>query len=54
MDLTWSPEEEGFRAEARAWLETELAAWHDRHGGRVLWHNRRVGTALGLREMAIR
>ena len=27
MDLTWSAEEEAFRAEARAWLEANLAAW---------------------------
>ena len=33
MDLTWSDGEETFRAEARAWLEENLAAWHDDHGG---------------------
>ena len=27
MDLTWSTEEDAFRAEARAWLETNLAEW---------------------------
>jgi alkylation response protein AidB-like acyl-CoA dehydrogenase len=27
MDLTWSAEEDAFRAEARAWLETNLAEW---------------------------
>jgi alkylation response protein AidB-like acyl-CoA dehydrogenase len=27
MDLTWSTSEDAFRAEARAWLETNLAAW---------------------------
>ena len=29
MDLTWSAEEDAFRAEARAWLEANLAAWRD-------------------------
>src|SRR5690606_28684184 len=33
MDLSWSDDEEAFRAEARAWLEENLAAWHDEHGG---------------------
>ena len=33
MDLTWSDEEEAFRAEARAWLERNLAEWHDEVGG---------------------
>jgi len=33
MDLTWTDEEEAFRAEARAWLEENLAAWYDEHGG---------------------
>ena len=33
MDLTWSDGEEAFRAEARAWLEENLAAWHADHGG---------------------
>jgi alkylation response protein AidB-like acyl-CoA dehydrogenase len=33
VDLTWSDEEEAFRAEARAWLETSLAAWRDGLGG---------------------
>ena len=36
MDLTWSEEEHAFRAEVRQWLETELAAWRDRHDGRIL------------------
>jgi alkylation response protein AidB-like acyl-CoA dehydrogenase len=34
MDLSWSESEQAFRAEARAWLETNLAAWHAEHGGR--------------------
>ncbi len=33
MDLTWSEGEETFRAEARAWLEDNLAAWHAEQGG---------------------
>ena len=33
MDLTWSDEEEAFRAEARAWLEENLARWRDGCGG---------------------
>jgi alkylation response protein AidB-like acyl-CoA dehydrogenase len=33
MDLTWSEAEQAFRAEARAWLERNLAAWHADHGG---------------------
>jgi alkylation response protein AidB-like acyl-CoA dehydrogenase len=33
MDLTWSEAEKAFRAEARAWLERTLAAWHADHGG---------------------
>src|SRR4029453_5769754 len=28
LDLTWSPEEDAFRDEAREWLESSLAAWH--------------------------
>jgi hypothetical protein len=34
MDLSWSESEQAFRAEARAWLEENLAAWHAEHGGR--------------------
>jgi len=33
MDLTWSTAEEAFRAEARAWLEENLAAWRRDCGG---------------------
>ena len=33
MDLSWTESEQAFRAEARAWLEQNLAAWHDEHGG---------------------
>jgi alkylation response protein AidB-like acyl-CoA dehydrogenase len=34
MDLSWSESEQAFRAEARAWLEENLAVWHAEHGGR--------------------
>jgi alkylation response protein AidB-like acyl-CoA dehydrogenase len=33
VKLEWSDAEEGFRAEARTWLEEHLAAWVERHGG---------------------
>ena len=33
MDLSWSTGEQAFRAEARAWLEQNLADWRDDHGG---------------------
>src|SRR5690606_35767483 len=33
VDLTWSPQEEAFRAEARTWLEANLAEWRAACGG---------------------
>ena len=33
MDLTWSADEEAFRAEARVWLEANLAEWRASVGG---------------------
>ena len=33
MDLSWSDGEQAFRAEARRWLEENLAAWYADHGG---------------------
>ena len=33
MDLSWSDDEQAFRAEARAWLEENRSAWYDEHGG---------------------
>ena len=33
MDLTWSAEEDAFRAEARAWLTANLAEWREACGG---------------------
>jgi alkylation response protein AidB-like acyl-CoA dehydrogenase len=35
VDLTWTAEEEAFRAEVRSWLVTELAAWRDRHDDHI-------------------
>src|SRR5207249_8997759 len=43
MDLTWTEDEEAFRAEARGWLESHLAEWHDRIGGRPLSGDTREG-----------
>ena len=48
MDLTWSDTEEAFRAEARAWLEEALAAWRERHGGRILSGDTAEGFAQHL------
>jgi alkylation response protein AidB-like acyl-CoA dehydrogenase len=36
MDLTWTAEEEAFRAEARHWLTEHLAAWREGVGGEPL------------------
>jgi alkylation response protein AidB-like acyl-CoA dehydrogenase len=33
VDLSWSDDEQAFRAEARSWLEQHLAAWQADHGG---------------------
>ncbi len=33
MDLTWSADEEAFRADARQWLTTNVAAWRSAFGG---------------------
>jgi alkylation response protein AidB-like acyl-CoA dehydrogenase len=35
MDLEWSPAEDAFRAEARAWLSEHLAAWKAGHDGEL-------------------
>ena len=48
MDLTWSAEEEAFRAEARAWLETNLAAWRASVDGEPLSGDTREGFAQHL------
>jgi alkylation response protein AidB-like acyl-CoA dehydrogenase len=48
MDLTWSAEEDAFRAEARAWLEASLAAWRTEVGGEPLSGDTREGFAQHL------
>ena len=48
MDLTWSSAEDEFRAEVRAWLEIELAAWRERHDGRILSGDTAEGFAQHL------
>ncbi len=48
MDLTWSAEEDAFRAEARAWLEANLAEWKGRLGGEPLSGDTREGFAQHL------
>ena len=48
MDLTWSPEEEAFRAEARAWLAANLAGWRSSLGGEPQSGDSREGFAQHL------
>ena len=48
MDLTWSTEEDAFRADARAWLETNLAAWRQSVGGDPASGDTREGFAQHL------
>ncbi|MEY2398471.1 MAG: hypothetical protein QOJ00_1645 [Actinomycetota bacterium] len=48
MDLTWSAEEDEFRAEAREWLETNVAAWRADHGGEPTSGDTRDGFAHHL------
>jgi alkylation response protein AidB-like acyl-CoA dehydrogenase len=48
VDLTWSAAEEAFRAEARAWLEANLAAWRDGLDGEVRSGDTREGFAQHL------
>ena len=48
MDLTWSAEEDAFRAEARAWLETNLAGWRDSVDGEPASGDTREGFAQHL------
>jgi alkylation response protein AidB-like acyl-CoA dehydrogenase len=43
MDLTWSPEEDAFRNQARAWLEANLAEWKAGLGGEPLSGDTRDG-----------
>ena len=48
MDLTWTSAEDDFRAEVRQWLATELAAWRERHDGRILSGDTAEGFAQHL------
>ena len=48
MDLTWTDSELAFRAEARTWLEANLAAWRDRVGGEPLSGDTKEGFAQHL------
>ena len=49
MELTWSASEEAFRAEARRWLEDNLAAWRAECGGEPASGDTRDGFAQHLR-----
>ena len=48
MDLTWSDTEEAFRAEARGWLERNLAEWRAECGDEPLSGDTREGFAQHL------
>jgi alkylation response protein AidB-like acyl-CoA dehydrogenase len=48
VDLTWSEDEEAFRAEARAWLERNLAEWRASVGDEPLSGDTRDGFAQHL------
>ncbi len=48
MDLTWSTEEDALRAEAREWLEENLAAWRASVGGEPASGDTREGLAQHL------
>ena len=48
MDLTWSAEEDEFRAEARSWLEANVAAWRAEVGGEPASGDTREGFAQHL------
>ncbi len=48
MDLTWSGDEDAFRAEARAWLNVHLAEWRAEHGGEPASGDTRDGFAQHL------
>jgi len=49
VDLTWSAEEEAFRAEARGWLTENVAAWRAECGGAPASGDTREGFAQHLR-----
>jgi alkylation response protein AidB-like acyl-CoA dehydrogenase len=48
VELTWSAEEDAFRAEARAWLEADLAAWRAECAGEPASGDTREGFAQHL------
>ncbi len=48
MDLTWSTEEDAFRAEARSWLEVNLSDWRAGCGGEPASGDTREGFAQHL------
>jgi alkylation response protein AidB-like acyl-CoA dehydrogenase len=48
MDLTWTGEEDAFRADARAWLEANLASWREECGGEPTSGDTRDGFAQHL------
>jgi hypothetical protein len=48
MDLTWSPEQEAFRASAREWLTTNLADWQGAHVGEIPSGDTADGFAIHL------
>ena len=48
MDLSWSDSEDAFRADARAWLERNLAEWRGAHGGEPASGDTRAGFAQHL------
>ena len=48
MDLSWSDEQNSFRADFRAWLEQNLAEWRDEIGGVQLSGDTRDGVAQQL------
>jgi alkylation response protein AidB-like acyl-CoA dehydrogenase len=48
VDLSWSAEEDAFRAEARTWVEANLAAWRAEVGGEPASGDTREGFAQHL------
>lgn len=48
MDLTFTETEEAFRAEARAWLQTNLASWRASLGGSIVSGDTKQGFAQHL------
>ncbi len=48
MDLTWSPQEDALRSEARAWLEENLRLWRRMHGDDIPSGDTAEGFAVHL------